>query len=257
MLRIGISGWAYKDWKGDFYPAGLKDRDRLAFYAGQFSTVELNASFYRLPSAAAVANWAAAVLPDFAFAWKVWRGITHDGRLDDLPLVFERMAPLSGPALFQLPPSLKRDDGWLAELLARLPQTRCAIEFRHPGWYAPAVFDLLAQHNRALVISDHHHAPAPSVATADWVYWRGHGPSGRYFGHYSDAAIGRLADEIAAWCEAGRDVYAYFDNTMACAAPHDALKLKGFAFPSSPNDSIDEATPARPKGRAPLFLEHP
>lgn len=233
-LRIGCSGWVYKDWKGPFYPPGTKDADRLAFYATQFDTAEINASFYRLPSEAAVECWGRSAPPGFTFAWKVSRFITHNKKLKDcqssVDLVFGRMAPLGeklGPALVQLPPQLRRNDERLESFFAWLPKGwRVAFEFRHDSWYDEAVYEILRRHNAAFVISDHHSAPAPSVVTADWVYWRGHGPGGRYFGRYPDEDLRKVAAETGMWLADGLDVYAYFDNDIKAAAPFDALRLK-------------------------------
>lgn len=233
-LRIGCSGWSYKDWTGAFYPAGTKDAGRLEYYAAWFDTAEINASFYRLPSEAAVAGWARRAPPGFVFAWKVSRFITHNKKLKDcaesVELVFGRMAGLGdayGPALIQLPPGLHRDDERLASFLKLLPRgRRHTVEFRHPSWYAPQVLQILADHNAALTISDHHHASAPWEVTADFAYLRGHGPGGRYHGSYPDAALANWARCIEAWRAKGLDVYAYFDNDIKCAAPADALKLK-------------------------------
>src|SRR5687767_6204091 len=192
QLRIGCSGWVYKDWTGPFYPPEVKDRARLDYYATQFDTAEINASFYRLPSEAMVRGWAERTPPGFVFAWKVSRFITHNKKLKDcadpVALVSGRMAPLGeklGPSLVQLPPQLRRNDERLADFLRLLPKGRHTVEFRHPSWYEPAVFALLADFDVSLCISDHHHAPAPWERTASWVYVRGHGPGGRYVGSYS------------------------------------------------------------------------
>ena len=233
-LRIGCSGWTYKDWKGPFYPPQLKDRERLEYYATRFDTAEINASFYRLPSEAMVRGWGERAPEGFVFAWKVSRFITHNKKLrdcaDPVKLVFGRMGPLGpreGPALIQLPPQLRRDDDRLAAFLALLPNgKRHTVEFRHDSWYAPAVFRLLADFDAALCISDHHSAPAPWEVTASWVYLRGHGPGGRYFGRYAEAELANWATRIANWRAQGRDVYAYFDNDVKSAAPFDALALK-------------------------------
>jgi uncharacterized protein YecE (DUF72 family) len=232
-LRIGCSGWVYKDWTGPFYPPGTKDRERLDYYATRFDTAELNASFYRLPSEAMVAGWAARAPAGFLFAWKVSRFITHNKKLKDcadpVALVFGRMAPLGsklGPSLIQLPPSLRRDDARLAGFLKLLPPGRHTVEFRHPSWYEAAVFRLLADFDVALCISDHHHAPSPWELTASFAYVRGHGPGGRYVGRYPDAALADWAARIGGWRAGGRDVYAYFDNDIKSAAPLDALALK-------------------------------
>ncbi|MFZ5717924.1 MAG: DUF72 domain-containing protein [Pseudomonadota bacterium] len=232
-LRIGCSGWSYRDWRGPFYPREVKERDLLRWYATQFDTAEINASFYRLPTEAAVAGWAERTPPDFLFAWKVSRFITHNKKLKDcqepVALVWGRMAPLGGklgPSLIQLPPQLRRNDDRLAEFLRLLPAGRHTVEFRHPSWYDPTVFALLTAYDAALCISDHHHAPAPWEVTANWVYVRGHGPGGRYHGRYGEDVLRGWARRIAAWRSEGLDVYAYFDNDVKSAAPLDALALK-------------------------------
>lgn len=233
QLRIGCSGWVYKDWTGPFYPPEVKDRARLEYYATRFDTAEINASFYRLPSEKMVQGWAERTPADFLFAWKVSRFITHNKKLNDcrdpVALVFGRMAPLGrklGPALVQLPPMLHRNDERLAGFLKLLPPGRVTVEFRHPSWYDPAVFRILSDFDAALCISDHHHAPAPWELTASWAYVRGHGPGGRYFGRYGEAELAAWAERIAAWRSRGLDVHAYFDNDVKSAAPLDALDLK-------------------------------
>jgi uncharacterized protein YecE (DUF72 family) len=236
-LRIGCSGWTYKDWKGPFYPPEVKDRERLEYYATRFDTAEINASFYRLPSEAMVEGWARRAPDGFLFAWKVSRFITHNKKLKDcaesVELVFGRMAPLGphyGPALIQLPPQLRRNDERLAGFLKLLPKgRRHTVEFRHESWYDPAVFRILADFDAALCISDHHSAPSPWEVTASWVYVRGHGPGGRYFGRYPQEELARWAERTVAWGTEGRDVYVYFDNDVKSAAPMDALKLRELA----------------------------
>ena len=229
-IRIGCSGWVYDHWRGDFYPAGLPARERLAYYAGRFDTAEINGSFYRLPSETSVAAWAAGVPTGFLFAWKASRYITHNKKLrdvgDSLALVFGRMAPLGphlGPALFQLPPQLRLDRERLAAFLALLPSDRrCVVEFRHPSWYEPAILALLRDHGVALCISDHADAPSPFEATAGFLYVRGHGPGGRYHGRYPQPTLKDWADRIAAFTG---DAYVYFDNDIGGAAPRDAERL--------------------------------
>ena len=203
-VLIGVSGWAYKDWCGPFYPDEVRDKDRLDFVSRRFSTLEINASFYRMPTDKAVAGWRDQTPDDFVFAWKASRFITHNKKLTDpaepLVYMFERIAGLGdkiGPILFQLPPQLRRNDERLAAFLKALPAGhRCAFEFRHPSWYEPAVMAMLSDHGAALCISDHHDAPSPLEVTTDFVYLRGHGPGGRYEGRYDEATLTKMARRL-------------------------------------------------------------
>jgi uncharacterized protein YecE (DUF72 family) len=232
-LRIGCSGWVYKDWRGPFYPPAVKVKDQLAYYATRFDTAEINASFYRLPSEAAVAAWRDGVPDGFVFAWKASRFLTHNKKLNDpeesLRLIVGRMEPLGdrfGPILFQLPPMLRLNLPRLETFLKLLPPgRRCTIEFRHPSWYDAQALRRLAEHDVALCLSDHHDAPSPWEVTASFVYVRCHGPGGFYFGRYSDEELAAVADRIAGWRAAGLDVYVYFDNDVKSAAPQDADRL--------------------------------
>ncbi len=234
-VRIGCSGWTYDDWRGPFYPETLRLKDRLAFYASQFDTTEINGSFYRLPTETAVAGWAQTAPEGFVFAWKVSRYITHNKKLkdceDSVDLVFGRMEPLGehrGPALVQLPPTLRRDDERLKRFLSWLPKgDRVTVEFRHDSWYDEAIYSILRDHGVAFCVSDHHDAPSPWITTADFAYVRGHGPGGRYHGRYSQDALRSWADWIEAQQRAKRTVYSYFDNDIKSAAPQDAQILKG------------------------------
>ena len=231
-VRIGTSGWAYKDWNGPFYPDEVKAAGRLAFISRRFRTLEINASFYRMPTDAAVAGWREQTPDDFVFAWKASRFITHNKKLKDpdepLAYMFERIAGLGekiGPILFQLPPNLHRNDERLDRFLDALPEGyRYSVEFRHPDWYADEVLEMLRRRNVALCLSDHHHAPAPWETTADFIYLRGHGPGGHYHGRYGVAALNDWAKAIRRWrrdCE----VFVYFDNDIKSAAPKDAEQL--------------------------------
>jgi uncharacterized protein YecE (DUF72 family) len=232
-LHIGTSGWTYPHWRGAFYPEALRAADWFRFYAERFAACEINASFYRLPSETAVRSWAEAAPTGFVFAWKVSRYLTHAKKLldpaDSLALIFGRMRGLGehrGPALFQLHPRTRRDDARLAALLQQLPPDfRCAVEFRHPSWYADPIFSLLQAHRAAFCISDHHDAPSPWVQTADLVYLRAHGPDGHYAGSYDDATLASWAARLAAVQAAGGVVHAYFDNDADGEAPRDAMRL--------------------------------
>jgi uncharacterized protein YecE (DUF72 family) len=235
-IRIGCSGWHYQSWKGPFYPPGVGTKGLLSFYAQQFDTTEINSAFYRLPTEQAVNGWREGTPEGFVFAWKVSRFITHMKRLkdveDSIALVFGRMAGLGdrfGPALFQLPPNFeaRADTKKRVERCLELIPADCrsAFEFRHPSWYADGVFDLLRNYNAALCISDHAAAPAPWIVTADFVYLRAHGTSGRYEGSYGPKILRNWRGPIEDWRKEMRDVYVYFDNDIKSAAPADANEL--------------------------------
>lgn len=233
--RIGTSGWHYAGWFGPFYPASLKKKDALAYYVTKFDCAELNAPFYRTPTEFAVETWYSSTPDNFRFAWKASRFITHWRRLivdeNSLALLASRAALLReklGPVLFQLHPKMPLNLERLAGFLKRLPKRRLhTFEFRHRSWYEEPVFALLRDHNAALCISDHADAPAPWVSTADWVYVRNHGPSGRYHGSYNDAQLRKWAETIQGWRHEGKQVWCFFDNDVKSAAPADAARLLG------------------------------
>jgi uncharacterized protein YecE (DUF72 family) len=233
-IWVGTSGWSYRSWRGAFFPKEVMVKHHLRYYATQFSTTELNGVFYRTPSLETVRAWREQTPDDFVFAWKASKFITHWKRLSDtsrnsLALIEQRLkilGPKAGPVLFQLPPSFEVDAGRLKSFIKLLSKRRrYAFEFRHASWYAEEVFDLLRQHDIALCISDHRDAPAPWFMTAGHVYVRGHGPTGAYKGHYSDAALRVWARKIAAWQRQDRTIYVYFDNDQKSAAPADASRL--------------------------------
>ena len=234
-ILIGTSGWSYASWKGPFFPKPLLARHQLSFYASQFDTAELNGVFYRTPTEDAVRGWRDQTGKDYLFAWKASKFITHWKRLgptsvSSLALMETRLALLGdkvGPILFQLPPQFALNEERLTAFLPMLNRDRrYTLEFRHPSWYQPRILRLLAAHNIALCLSDHHDAPAPWKRTADFVYVRGHGPGGRYKGHYSEAALREWATRVEGWRRRGYDVLVYFDNDQKSAAPLDALRLK-------------------------------
>ena len=210
-------------------------KHQLQYYATQFSTTELNGVFYRTPSKLTVANWRDTTDDGFLFAWKASKFITHWKRLSDqsrnsLELMENRLLVLrdkAGPVLFQLPPHFKADADRLASFIKLLShKRRYAFEFRHPSWYETPALRVLADANIALCISDHHDAPSPWERTADFLYVRGHGPGGRYKGHYTSRTLEKWAQQIKAWKRQRRDVFVYFDNDQKSAAPKDAIRLK-------------------------------
>jgi uncharacterized protein YecE (DUF72 family) len=233
-VLIGTSGWHYDSWRGPFFPKGLPIKHQLQYCASQFPTAELNGVFYGTPTVKAVRDWYEQTGNDFVFAWKASKYITHWKRLSpnsksSLKLLEDRLSLLgakAGPVLFQLPPNFQVDTDRLASFLKLLSRKRrYSFEFRHPSWYDPRILRLLSDHNISLCLSDHHDAPAPWKRTADFVYVRGHGPGGRYKGHYRPAALGNWARRIRSWRKQGCDVFVYFDNDQKSAAPADALKL--------------------------------
>jgi uncharacterized protein YecE (DUF72 family) len=182
-LFTGTSGFAYKEWKGSFYPADLPAANMLDFYGGQFGSVEINNTFYRMPRASVLEDWAARVPAHFRFVLKASRQITHLKRLKEKQPVhhlLEISAALGekrGPFLFQLPPNMKKDTERLREFLGWLPgDVRAALEFRHASWFDDDVFAALRERNAALCIAqteDEEGAlQTPFVATADWSYLR-------------------------------------------------------------------------------------
>jgi uncharacterized protein YecE (DUF72 family) len=234
-VLIGTSGWHYDSWRGPFFPKKLPIKYQLQYYASQFSTTELNGVFYRTPTPKAVRSWREQAGDDFVFAWKASKFITHWKRLsgnsaNSLELLEDRLSLLgekAGPVLFQLPPNFQADADRLESFFKLLSKKRrYSFEFRHSSWYAPHILRLLSQQNISLCLSDHHDAPAPWKRTADFVYVRGHGPGGRYKGHYRPDVLVSWAKRIKSWKKQGCDVFVYFDNDQKSAAPADALKLR-------------------------------
>lgn len=235
QVRIGCSGWNYDDWKGRLYPDGEPRRRWLELYAARFDTVEVNTTFYRLPSRDAVAGWVQQTPPQFEFAVKASRYLTHIKRLrelgDGIRRFYERIEPLSqagrlGPVLWQLPENFHRDDERLAAWLRALPDGRHTIEFRHQSWFVPEVMSALRAGRVALTIADHPKRPFQShEATADWRFVRFHYGSRGRDGNYSPAEIDTWARRIAAWRRT-HEVYAYFNNDWHGYAPANALALR-------------------------------
>jgi uncharacterized protein YecE (DUF72 family) len=232
---IGCSGWNYDDWRGRFYPEKQPKRLWLECYASRFDTVEVNATFYRLPTRETTAAWATQTPAEFTFAIKASRYLTHVKRLSDadegIKRFYERLEPLLeaqrlGPVLWQLPEQFHRDDSRLGEWLAALPDGMHTIEFRHPSWFAEPVYQALRDRQVALTIGDDPRRPFQSMeATASWRYVRLHyGRRGRG-GNYSPTEIQRWARRIAGWRRT-HEVYAYFNNDWRGYAPANARALR-------------------------------
>jgi uncharacterized protein YecE (DUF72 family) len=234
-VHVGCSGWNYCDWRERFYPAGLPARRWIEYYAERFETVEVNSTFYRLPSRDAVARWVEQVPPGFVFAVKASRYLTHVKRLTDLgrgmDRFYERIAPLRdarrlAAVLWQLPESFRRDDERLAALLDAVPAGRHALEFRHASWFVPEVMALLRRHRVALVVGDHPGRPFQTYeATARWRFVRFHyGARGRR-GNYSPGELEEWAQRLHGW-RRREEVLAYFNNDWEGFAPRNAIWLR-------------------------------
>lgn len=232
-IRIGTSGWSYPQWRGGFYPRGLAAGHWLAHYATVFPTVELNASFYRLPSPEQFAKWAAQVPDGFLFSVKASRQITHLHRLNDchalLRHFFHAARALGGklgPVLYQLPPTLKRDAGLLEAFTAALPRKiSSVIEFRHASWFRDETFAILEKNRVSLCVSDFPGSTAPLRVTAPPAYLRFHGGR-RYRENYPPAALQKTAQQLHAWSRAGIASFTYFNNTAAGRAARNAGTLR-------------------------------
>lgn len=235
-VRVGCSGWQYGDWRGAVYPARLPQRRWLEHYATLFDTVEVNATFYRLPTVAAVAGWVQQTPPGFCFTIKVSRYATHMKRLttvaDSARRLAERVAPLveagrMGPWLWQLPERFRRDDDRLAAALDALPAGRHAFELRHPSWFCAPVWDLLRAHGVAAVIGHDRRRPLPDTPlTTDWTLIRLHyGQRGRG-GNYSATELRDWARRIDT-LRSDAEVLVYLNNDWQAFAPRNALALRG------------------------------
>lgn len=231
-VRVGCSGWVYRDWRGTVYPEGLPQRRWFEHYASRFDTVELNATFYRLPTATTVERWAEQAPRGFVYAVKLGAFGSHRMKLRDatswLPNHLDRVRRLGGalgPTLVQLPPRWRRDVGRLDEFLSAAPRAlRWAVELRDRSWLHDDVYSVLERHGAALCIHDllERH---PWVQTTDWTYVRFHGPDARtekYVGRYGPRRLWRAAARLATWADAGSDAYVYFNNDFGGAAVADA-----------------------------------
>ena len=204
-LHIGTSGWMYDDWRGRFYPPDVPKTRWFSHYSQHFSTVELNSSFYHLPSEKAFGTWRDKAPDGFVYALKVSRYITHLKKLRDVeePVqTFVTRARLLGnrlgPLLYQLPPGLKRNDALLEAFLQLLPgDLQHVFEFRNESWFDDAVYALLRRHGAAFCVYDLPGTTTPMVATADFAYVRFHGSTGLYDSCYTDDELRSWADRIA------------------------------------------------------------
>jgi uncharacterized protein YecE (DUF72 family) len=262
-VRVGISGWTYAGWRGDFYPTGLAHRLELGYAAERMTSVEVNGSFYSLQRPTSYASWRDQTPDDFVFAVKGGRFITHMKRLRDVETPLANffasgvlaLGPKLGPLLWQIPANLPYDAQRLTDFFAQLPRTtveaarlaehhdakvpedralttadadrplRHALEFRSQTYCTDEAFDLLRRHDIGCVVADTAGKwPMAEAVTSDFVYVRLHGDAELYVSGYSPEALDRWAEKCRRWAEQG-DVYVYFDNDAKGFAPHDAVSL--------------------------------
>lgn len=233
--RVGTSGWQYDDWRGLVYPHELPKRLWFDHYCTLFDTVEIDSTFYRLPSEAAVDGWRDQAPPGFLYSPKLGGFCTHRRKLREphtwLPNHLDRVRRLGGklgPNLVQLPPRWRRNTGRLEEFLAAAPDdVRWAVELRDESWLHDDTFEVLHRHGAALCLHDL--LPShPWVLTADWTYVRFHGPNALrepYAGRYTGRRLRSVADRLGRWMDSGVEVFAYFNNDIGGHAVTDALWL--------------------------------
>jgi uncharacterized protein YecE (DUF72 family) len=223
------------------YPEAFKDKSRLTYYSSLFNSVEINSTFYKIPLARTMERWAIETEEDFRFTFKLWQGITHT---KGNPFLTEDVARFikiinyaqnkKGALLIQFPPSVNYSPTLLHRLLTEIQlidpgnQWPVAVEFRHRSWYTDQIYEMLEQHQAAMVWHDLPASAAPmQESSVDFIYLRFHGPEGGYRGSYTDDFLSEYATYITDWLAEGKTVYAYFNNTMG-AAVQNLTKLNGF-----------------------------
>ena len=237
VIFVGTSGWQYRDWRGEFYPARLAQKRWLPHYAERFQTVELNNSFYHLPEASSFDHWREDTPDDFVLAVKASRFLTHLKRLRDperpVDLFLERathLGPKLGPVLLQLPPRFRADPGRLASALDRFPpKVRVAVEFRDDSWYNDDVRRVLEQRGSALCLADSPHRRTPEWRTSEWGFVRFHEGQGSPPPCYQERALATWAERIAGLWRADQDVFCFFNNDQRACAIRDAAVFAGLA----------------------------
>jgi len=235
-VHVGTSGYNYPEWKGTFYPDKLPAAKMLAYYVERFSTVEINATFYRMPNAKTVAGWATTAPGGFTYVLKAPQRITHFARLRnvDEPLRYfcdtaRGLGDKLGPLLFQLPPNFKKASERLGELLSLVPVgLRVAFEFRHESWFDEEVFALLRTYNAALCVADTEEGSTPAVATADFGYLRLRAVE------YSDADLKRWLETIERVGAGWRDAFVFFKHEDSGTGPALARRFVALREGSTP-----------------------
>jgi uncharacterized protein YecE (DUF72 family) len=234
-IRIGTSGYHYKHWRGPFYPKKISPNKMLEYYSHKFDTVELNNSFYRLPTENAFDGWRQMTPANFVFSVKASRFLTHQKKLKDPESALQNLLPRAsrlsaklGPILFQLPPKWQVNPGRLEALLEALPShLRFAFEFRDLTWIRSDIETLLARFHAAFCIYELAGYLSPLTVTADFAYVRLHGPGPeKYQETYSNGRLRRWSKQVEDWAKRLAAIYIYFDNDQAGYAARNALTLK-------------------------------
>ncbi|HEY0455901.1 MAG TPA: DUF72 domain-containing protein [Verrucomicrobiae bacterium] len=229
-LFVGTSGWIYKGWAGTFYPEGVKGQKQFDYYATQFNSVEINNTFYRLPTLNATQGWHDKAPAGFIYAVKGSRFITQMKKLNvempSIQIFFDRIAPMKeclGPILWQLPPNFGINIERLDRFLSMLPKKhRYAVEFRHPSWMDPNVFRVLEHHHAAHAAVSSLRMPMNFTITGDFIYLRFHGLEGGAAHDYNEAELAPWAEHCRRALREGLPVYAYFNNDINTRAPDNA-----------------------------------
>ena len=233
-LYIGCSGWHYTHWRDIYYPKYISPEKWLQFYSKDFNTVEINSSFYRMPSEKTLSEWNKTTSNDFIFSVKASRFITHIKKLkdvsDSVKLFIERISILKnklGPILFQLPPALKRNDEILQIFLNKLPADYTYVfEFRHESWFSEYVYTLLKNNNVSLCIANTPYLHCPFRVTSNIAYIRLHGEHALYSSSYSEVELQQLVSKIEHIDSSIDKAYIYFNNDMQAHAIFNAILLK-------------------------------
>jgi uncharacterized protein YecE (DUF72 family) len=233
-IHVGCSGWVYKHWREILYPKGLPQTRWFHRYAEEFDTVEINASFYRVPRPETFDGWRNKAPDGFRYAVKVNRFITHLKKLvgveetvNDFVALARKLGPTLGPLLYQLPPSLKLDLERLEAFLKLIPNDLSNVfEFRNASWYVPELYALLDRYGASFCVHDMPGSKTGRIAVGPTAYVRFHGGEGKYWGRYSDEGLLSWTDWIVEQARSGRTVWCYFNNDIHGHAIHDAQTLK-------------------------------
>ncbi len=231
---IGTSGWHYQQWSGIFYPQTMPVSQWLQYYSRSFNSVEINSSFYHLPTEKTILNWHSSVPDGFRYSVKVSRYITHikklSGSLDAIANFTDRVNHLAqrlGILLFQLPPGMRRNDEKLESLLMQLsPRYKYVFEFRNRTWMDDDIFALLSKYNIGFCIYDLPGYTSPTIQTSDFIYIRFHGSNGLYSSCYSDSELAKWAKNIKGISRNASSIYIYFNNDFEAYAVQNAIKLR-------------------------------